>query len=188
MTGRSPAWSKAPHWGCGEREFKSRRPDNLTLPQNVTIRRYCAGMKERSAHGTAWSDERLPAAVASASSWRGVMRELGLSPSNGGTTQTIRRRSALLGLDTSHFRGNRSWSDTLLRKAVNEGRTWDEVLTTLGLRAQVGGERALVRAHALRLGLDATHLGRPTLHEADPCELQPDLAHLRRAAESLAAT
>ena len=163
-------------------------PTIRTIRKNVSTQRYGAGMHKRRPQKRTWSDEQLPAAVAAATSRRGVMRELGLSPSNGGTTQTIRRRSALLGLDTSHFRGNRSWSDTPLRKAVNEGRTWDEVLTTLGLRAQVGGERALVRAHALRLGLDATHLGRPTLHEADPCELQPDLAHLRRAAESLAAT
>jgi hypothetical protein len=86
------------------------------------------------------------------------MRQLGLNPANGGTTRTIRRHAAWLGLDTSHFRGNRSWSDAVLRQAVTEGRTWDEVLTTLGLKAQVGGGRALVKAHALRLGLDVTHL------------------------------
>jgi hypothetical protein len=34
------------------------------------------------------------------------MRELGLSPANGGTTRTIRRRAAFLGLDTSHFRSD----------------------------------------------------------------------------------
>jgi len=116
------------------------------------------------------------------------MRKLGLNPANGGTTRTIRRRAALLGLDTSHFRGNRSWSDAVLRKAVTEGRTWDEVLTALGLKAQVGGGRALVKAHALRLGFDVTHLGRPAPYAANRCELKPDLAHLRRAAESLATT
>jgi hypothetical protein len=116
------------------------------------------------------------------------MRELGLNPANGGVTQTVRRRAAVLGLDASHFRGNRSWSDATLRQAVTEGRTRAEVLTTLGLKAQVGGGRALVRAHALRLGLDVSHLGREAVQIADPCELEPDLAHLRRAAESLAAT
>jgi PD-(D/E)XK endonuclease len=136
----------------------------------------------------AWSDDQLPAAVAAANSWRGVMRELGLNPANGGTTLAIRRHAAWLGLDTSHFRGNRSWSEAVLRQAVTEGHTWDEVLRTLGLSTRSGGGRALVKAHALRLGLDVTHLGRPRLHEAYPCELQPDLAHLRRAAESLAAT
>jgi len=39
------------------------------------------------------------------------MRQLGLNPSNGAATQTIRRHAAWLGLDTSHFRNNRSWSD-----------------------------------------------------------------------------
>jgi len=76
----------------------------------------------------------------------------------------------------------------MLRQAVTEGRTWAEVLTTLGLRAQVGGERELIKAHALRLGLDVSHLGRRPVHIADPCELEPDLGNLRRAAESLAAT
>lgn len=144
-------------------------------------------MSEQTSQGT-WSDEQLTAAVAAATSWRGVMRELGLNPANGGTTRTIRRRAALLGLDVSHFRGNRSWSDAVLRQAVTEGRTWEDVLGTLGLRTQTGGGRALVKAHALRLGLDVSHLGRPAPHIADPCALEPDLAHLRRAAESLAAT
>jgi hypothetical protein len=46
----------------------------------------------------------------------------------------------------------------------------------------------LVKAHALRLGLDVSHLGRPAPRTGDPCELEPDLGHLRRAAESLATT
>lgn len=58
----------------------------------------------------------------------------------------------------------------------------------LGLSARAGGERALVKAHALRLGLDISHLGRPEPRVFDSFALQPDLAHLRRAAESLAAT
>jgi hypothetical protein len=115
------------------------------------------------------------------------MRELGLNPSNGGVTKTIRRHAARLGLDTSHFKGNRSWSDDVLRQTVTQSRTWDEVLTTLGLSSRAGGERTLVKAHALRLGLDFSHLGHPAPHVATPCELRPDLAHLRRAAESLAA-
>lgn len=144
-------------------------------------------MAEQSQRDTIWSDAQLPAAVAAATSWRGVMRELGLDPANGGTTRTIRRRAAVLGLDTSHFRGNRSWSDAVLRQAVSEGTTWEEVLTRLGLSARAGGERTLVKAHALRLGLDVSHLGHPALHAANSRELEPDLTHLRRAAESLAA-
>jgi hypothetical protein len=116
------------------------------------------------------------------------MRELGLNPDNGGTTLTVRRHATWLRLDTSHFKGNRSWSDAVLRQAVTDSRTWDEVLTTLGLSSRAGGERTLVKAHALRLGLDLSHLGRHVHRPADPCELEPDIAHLRRAAESLAAT
>jgi hypothetical protein len=116
------------------------------------------------------------------------MRELGLNPDNGGTTLTIRRHAAWLGLDTAHFKGNRSWSDAVLRRAVTESRTWDEVLTSLGLSARAGGERTLVKAHALRLGLDLSHLGQPAPHQVPSSELRPDLANLRQAAESLAAT
>jgi hypothetical protein len=116
------------------------------------------------------------------------MRDLGLNPANGGATLTVRRHAAWLGLDTSHFKGNRSWSDAVLRQAVTDSRTWDEVLTTLGLSSRAGGERTLVKAHALRLGLDVGHLGQPAPHSNPPCELRPDLAQLRRAAESLAAT
>jgi hypothetical protein len=76
----------------------------------------------------------------------------------------------------------------MLRQAVAEGHTWEEVLTALGLSAQAGGERILVRAHAVRLGLDLSHLGHPALRAAGSCELEPYLTHLRRAAESLAAT
>ena len=46
----------------------------------------------------------------------------------------------------------------MLRQAVAEGHTWEEVLTALGLSAQAGGERTLVRAHAVRLGLDVSGL------------------------------
>jgi hypothetical protein len=143
-------------------------------------------MVEKTPSNSAWSDDQLPAAVAAATSWRGVMRELGLNPANGGTTRTIRHHAAWLGLDTSHFRSNRSWSAEVLRQAVTEARTWDEVLTRLGLRPQVGGGRALVKAHALRLGLDVAHLGRPAPRAGEPCDLKPDLVHLRRAAESIA--
>jgi PD-(D/E)XK endonuclease len=144
-------------------------------------------MAEHFLHSTSWSDAQLPAAIAAATSWRGVMRELGLDPANGGVTRTIRRRAALLGLDTSHFRGNRSWSDGVLRQAASDSSTWEEVLTTLGLSARTGGERTLVKAHAVRLGLDVSHLGHPAFPAGNSYQLEPGLTHLRRAAESLAA-
>jgi hypothetical protein len=144
-------------------------------------------MAEQHLRSPAWSDAQLPAAVAAATSWRGVMRELGLDPANGGVTRTIRRHAALLGLDTSRFRGNRSWSDAVLRQAVIESSTWEQVLAALGLSTQAGGERTLVKAHAARLGLDVSHLGQPPLRAGNSYQLEPGLARLRRAAESLAA-
>jgi hypothetical protein len=167
-------------------ESAGSNPAVPTIRQNVGTQRYRTGMADQKPLKPTWSDDQLPAAVAAATSWRGVMRHLGLNPNNGGGTLTVRRHAARLGLDTSHFRGNRAWSDAVLRKAVTEARTWADVLTMLGLKAQVGGGRALVRAHALRLGLDITHLGRPVPYAAEPCDLKPDLAQLRRAAESLA--
>jgi hypothetical protein len=122
-----------------------------------------------------WSDEQLPAAVAAASSWRGVMRELGLNPANGGVTRTLRRRAAALGLDSSHFRANRSWSDAVLRQAITKSRTWDQVLAALSLSPRSGGARTLVKAHAFRLGLDVSHLGRPDPHAPSPSVLTPGL-------------
>jgi hypothetical protein len=144
-------------------------------------------MTKQSSVQHSWSDEQLPAAVAAASSWRGVMRELGLNPANGGVTRTLRRRAAALGLDSSHFRANRSWSDAVLRQAITTSRTWDQVLAALSLSPRSGGARILVKAHAFRLGLNVSHLGRPDPHAPSPSVLAPGLIHLREAAESLAA-
>src|SRR5690242_21233103 len=80
-----------------------------------------------------WSDAQLTEAVKVSSSWRGVMRELGLIATSAGAIRIVRRHAARLGLDTSHFRGKRRWSDDQLRNAVAEGRSWDEVLVSLGL-------------------------------------------------------
>jgi hypothetical protein len=69
-------------------------PTILAVRQNVSTQRYGTGVTDLALYSTTWSDEQLPAAVAAATSWRGVMRELGLNPANGGTTRTIRRRAA----------------------------------------------------------------------------------------------
>ena len=133
-----------------------------------------------------WTDDSLRAAVAAATSWRGVMRELGLNPSNGGVTRTIRGHAARLGLDYSHFRANRAWSDATLRQAITQSRTWDEAMAQLGLTKGDDSSRILIRAHATRLCLDLSHLGRPD-QPAAPSEFTPDLENLRHAAECLAA-
>jgi PD-(D/E)XK nuclease superfamily protein len=120
--------------------------------------------------------------------WRGVMRELGLNATSAGAIRIIRRSAVRLGLDTSHFRGKRRWSDTQLRRAVSESQTWDEVLGALGLAIDSGGMRTHVRSHAIRLGLNFSRLEPDVPTAPEPPALKPDLKHLREAGASLAAT
>jgi PD-(D/E)XK endonuclease len=120
-------------------------------------------------------------------SWRGVMRELGLNSMSAGAIRIVRRHAARLGLDTSHFRGKRRWSDDQLRNAVANGRSWDEVLLALGLSTHSGNARPFIKSHAIRLGLDFTHLAAYVPVEPDRCTLTPELKHLREAGASIAA-
>jgi hypothetical protein len=121
------------------------------------------------------------------SSWRGVMRALGLNSTSAGAIRIVRRHAVRLGLDTSHFRGKRKWSDAQLRHAVLESRSWDEVLVALGLSSNSGNVRTHVKGHAIRLGLDLSHLGGNVLTLSEPRALKPDLKDLRQAGASLAA-
>ena len=116
------------------------------------------------------------------------MRELGLNATSAGAIRIIRRNAVRLGLDTSHFRGKRRWSDGQLRRAVSESRSWDEVLDALGLAIDSGGTRTHVRSHAIRLGLNFSHLEPDVPISPEPPTLKPDLKHLREAGASLAAT
>jgi len=71
-------------------------------------------MDRPSAQSRTWTDAQLTDAVRTASSWRGVMRELGLNATSAGAIRIVRRHTIRLGLDTSHFRGKRRWSDAQL--------------------------------------------------------------------------
>src|SRR5215831_12789704 len=115
-------------------------------------------MGRPSSQPRTWSDAQLTEAVRVSSNWRGVMRELGLNATSAGAIRFIRRNAVRLGLDTSHFRGKRRWSDAQLRRALSESQTWDEVLGALGLAIDSGGTRTHVRSHAIRLGLNFSHL------------------------------
>ena len=134
-----------------------------------------------------WSDAQLMDAVADSSNWRNVMRKLGLNASSAGVIRIVRRDVERLGLDTSHFRGKRIWSDAQLRRAVMDSQSWDELLNTLGLAPHSGDARVRVKAHAMRLGLDLSHLENPVEDSTEPTEVKPDLRYLRDAATSLAA-
>src|SRR5580700_6966601 len=94
-----------------------------------------------------WADSQLISAVAKSRSWRGVMRELGLCVTSAGSIRIVKRRVALLGLDTSHFTGQRRWSDAQLRRALAHAYSWSELLSDLGLNGSAD-DRTRVKAHA----------------------------------------
>lgn len=134
-----------------------------------------------------WSDEQLTDAVRTAWHWRGVMRALGIPTNSEGVLRRIRRDVSRLKLDVSHFRGSRTWSDAALIGAIAEARTWDEALTSLGISDPGKETRLRIKGHAMRLGLDTSHLEsrEPNRHEA--MTLRPDVRHLREAGPSMAA-
>ncbi len=169
-----------PVWGTGGRGFKSRRPDHLACRSAAL---------QSSAMPCPLSppdDERLSHVVATQRSWRGVARALGLNATSAGTIRALKRRAGLLGLDVSHFTHQRTWTDRALRDAVRHATTWSELLRDLGLSG--GDARLRLKGHAVRLGLDITHLEQavqpPT---AEFASARPDPALLRNAAESFAA-
>lgn len=134
------------------------------------------------------SDTQLRDAIAGATNWRDVMRALGLRDNSAGAIRIMKRHAARLGLDTSHFRGKRGWSDAQLRRAVIDARSWDELLTTVGLAPRSRDGRIRVKAHAMRLGLDLAHLDNSVTNSPGPTDVTPDLRYLRDAATSVAAS
>jgi hypothetical protein len=126
-----------------------------------------------------------------------VLRELGFGErsSSAGAIRVVRRRAAQLGLDASHFRGKRRWSDAQLRQAISEAHSWDEVLARLGLSTNSGNAQPHIKGHAIRLGLDTSqlnrqgHLGRlPSEAPAEISHLKGHLKYLRVAAPAAATT
>jgi hypothetical protein len=120
------------------------------------------------------------------------MRELGLGEraTSAGAIRIVRRHASQLGLETSHFRGKRRWSDAQLKHAISEGRSWTDVLTELGLSTSSGNAQGHIKSHAVRLGLDLSHLraGRPAEPPAKISHLKADLRYLRVAGPTMAAT
>lgn len=134
-----------------------------------------------------WSDAQLTEAIRVSTSWRGVLRQLGLNATSAGAIRIVRRHAVRLGLDTSHFRGKRRWSDAQLKRAVTQSQSWEEVLDALGLSANSGNIRPHLKGHAIRLGLDMSHLSSGVRVEPESCTLTPTLEHLREAGPSIAA-
>ena len=152
-------------------------------------------MSRPTTRSPSWTDDELAEAVKVSTNWVSVMRALGFGErsSSAGAIRIVRRQVAELGLDASHFRGNRRWSDAQLRQAVAESGSWDEVLVRLGLSTN-GGAPIHIKGQCVRLGLDTSHLGQLSHHGRQPAEapseifdLKADLKHLRVAAPAAAA-
>jgi PD-(D/E)XK endonuclease len=144
-------------------------------------------MADNSFSNRSWTDSQLAAAVIASRSWRGVMRELGLCATSAGAIRVVKRHVARLGLDTSHFTGQRRWSDAQLRRAVATAFSWPELMLDLGLAPGSTGGRIRVKAHAIRLGLDLSRLDAPRTDLAVGPEFKPDINHLRDAGTAIAA-
>ncbi|MFT3886775.1 MAG: group I intron-associated PD-(D/E)XK endonuclease [Arachnia sp.] len=131
-----------------------------------------------------YSDEQLRNAVAVSSSWRGVLRELGLASASGAAMRSARLHAVRLGVDTDHFRGQRRWTEDQLRSAVAAGASWPEVADRLELRG--GTAVSSLRGHAARLGLDVAHL-ESRVPGVEVVDRRPDAVHVARAASLIAA-
>jgi hypothetical protein len=132
-----------------------------------------------------YSDDQLIRAVAESSSWRGVLRHLGLTATSGAASRSVKRNAIRLELDYRHFTGQRRWSDRQLADAVARNDSWTDVQYALGLSD--GGSTTALRAHALRLGLDTGHLSRSSFAGKPKNSTKLDRANLRRAGSMLAA-
>jgi hypothetical protein len=113
------------------------------------------------------------------------MRELGLCVTSAGSIRIVKRHVARLGLDTSHFSGQRRWSDAQLKRAVAGAYSWPELFTDLGLLGS-GDDRIRVKAHAVRLGLDLSRLDGLSTGTTAELVFKPDIKHLREAGTAIA--
>jgi hypothetical protein len=131
-----------------------------------------------------YTDEQLVAAVETSRSWREVLRRLGLTATSAGAMRSVRGHAERLGLDFTHFTGQRRWTDQQLAEAVATSLTWVQVADRLGLSG--GSSTTTLRGHAVRLGLDTSHLRR-TPAGPPAGGPRPQVAHLARAGSLLAA-
>jgi hypothetical protein len=114
-----------------------------------------------------------------------VLRELGLVATSAGAMRSVRSHADRLGVDYSHFQGQRRWTEHDLRAAIQAAQTWSEAVDLLGVTG-VSAVSAL-KGHAARLGLDFKHLTEQSI-ASERCEVRPDIAHLDRAGSLLAAS
>lgn len=132
-----------------------------------------------------YSDAQLVDAIKASHSWRGVLRALGLTATSASAIRSVRLHADRLGLDYSHFTGQRRWNDGHLAAAIASATSWAQVAETLGLSG--GSSSTTIRGHAARLGLDTSHLSTPVMSPSAPDQRRPELANLRRAGSLMAA-
>lgn len=139
---------------------------------------------DRSTHR---DDTDLARAVNAARSWRGTARALGLRGTSAGTIRALQRRARTLGLDTSHFIGQRRWSDDQLTEAIATATSWGGVLRRLDT-ADNAEARVRVKGHARRLGIATNHLAPSEAASGSAIvTLELDPRCLPRSAEHIAA-
>ncbi len=187
-------FGSAPVWGAGGRRFKSGQPDRYDIPAEIcsmvvvgrpSYGSYVSAIPQSSPPlRRTWTDEQLKDVVARERSWRAVAQALGLRPTS---TIAVRRHAARLQLDTSHFTGQRPWSDGALIRAVRDGTSWAHVLRILGVNNN-GDSMSRIRGHAARLDLDVSHLDRSRRQQRAATGVAPPRSEqLRTAATSIAA-
>lgn len=99
--------------------------------------------------------------------------------------RSVRAHADRLELDYAHFTGQRRWTDQGLAAAVSSAKTWAQVAEALGL---VGGSSVTtLRGHAVRLGLDTSHLSPTRRASVSDHAMSPQLVHLARAGSLMAA-
>jgi PD-(D/E)XK endonuclease len=122
--------------------------------------------------------------MATARSWRGVLRAMGMNDSSAGSLRAAQRRAHCLGIPYNHFTGQRRWSDDELRNALPDAASWSALAVALG-RTPDGGTLSSLRTRALRLRLPIAHL-EPRRPEPDQLPAA-DMSRLPVAAPMLAA-
>lgn len=145
---------------------------------------------DRPADDRRWTEDELRVAAKKATSWADLLRTFGYKPSSSRPRQALQHEVQRHGIDTSHFVGQRTWSDQALIEAAKTAETWAELLTALGL-STANKSCDSVRAAARRLGIELSRvtLGPKVGREASGIDLpgRPALDHLRNAAPSIAA-
>ncbi|KUI03617.1 hypothetical protein AU190_10640 [Mycolicibacterium acapulense] len=98
--------------------------------------------------------------------------------------RSVRLHADRLGLDYSHFTGQRRWTDGQLVAAVTSASNWTQVAEKLGLAG--GSSTTTIRGHAARLGLDTTHLRASKKVNLATADMRPRHSNLARAGSLMA--